>query len=694
MTIAKNQHWITFGGEPVTGRTPARVLVYGPELTGEQTGAVAHVYKLFCDALLVTPSKFLVQNRTFEDGTRVRMTSIQGVDEVAVWTTPKSPEELVGDLFVAVPAASGTGGAFDREQYRPASWRNYLKTRAPSALKSSSVPLPDHPGHITWTGGRFVVDGRPVLLSWRGPEDRYSIFKGDGGGRYLPWPTDTPIVDEFALKHVWRPNTIVSAPFNTLDSSFVWFNGLKVDTGVRKVIAAALFMPDEENSANVVLRVCTDEFPEGSGTRAWAVYDLTPQGVAVAECTIKKLMSAKLPLVKQATYPATDYKYVPGEALPDDADIGTWVDYHRPHFDSRGERLATVIRRARASRGPGYRNGFDAVGAVFSMPGWEIVSEVKHLRVSSEDTEDRGEIVAIDFLRAKDPDMPDEVVHVETLTSVTWVEVLAADKWEYTFAGTVSITHSKHGKLKEGATSGGGGRTGDARDAQYEWFWADPYSWWQPPSSRTRFSFVGDLSRDIFAVGVASETSPGVSGQLGPYVRVEDHNAEQVITRTISNPTVWYTVYIDGGVAADGLDGGKADDNAGDEVQYRSLTYLPRIPPYRSISDFVSIRSGAFAAHPAGLPDSNLWNTQRAETPGYAVPFPNDSTQILPIYAYSAVDVTRRIAYLGTNVSGKANGFNAVVRDLAPGSTGQKVTQLGAETWTAPLFLGPQPKGK
>lgn len=87
MTNLVNQHWINFNGEPVTGRTPPKTTVYGPPMTQQQQGEVAHTYKLFCDANNLAIGQYQVRNRTLADGTRIRCTSINGVDQVQVWTS-------------------------------------------------------------------------------------------------------------------------------------------------------------------------------------------------------------------------------------------------------------------------------------------------------------------------------------------------------------------------------------------------------------------------------------------------------------------------------------------------------------------------------------------------------------------------------------------------------------------------------
>ena len=93
--------FINFDGTPVTGRVPPKLRVEeGCELTQQQAGAVKHAYKLFRDALKLSVGDFLVQNRTLQDGTRVRMESMQGQDTVYVWPTGGGAEIKLPHGFV------------------------------------------------------------------------------------------------------------------------------------------------------------------------------------------------------------------------------------------------------------------------------------------------------------------------------------------------------------------------------------------------------------------------------------------------------------------------------------------------------------------------------------------------------------------------------------------------------------------
>lgn len=115
MSVQFNQSWVGVDGSPVTGRVPASMavqfeLVPGsnpprktPEVPAFLLGSVYHAYKLFCDAIAVTPNPggFHVQNRTFQyeiNGlprtARLRMTSIAEVHQVSLVVPVHEDDDL------------------------------------------------------------------------------------------------------------------------------------------------------------------------------------------------------------------------------------------------------------------------------------------------------------------------------------------------------------------------------------------------------------------------------------------------------------------------------------------------------------------------------------------------------------------------------------------------------------------------
>lgn len=127
-------NFIGFDGTPVTGRAPPQLRVEGGrELTQQQFGAVMHAYKLFRDALRVTPSPFLVQNRTFVDGTRVRMESMQDRDIVYVWP-------VGGEVGTKLPH----GFAVSTNWHRPRIYRRDLNDGVQWLLGPSAPQISSH----------------------------------------------------------------------------------------------------------------------------------------------------------------------------------------------------------------------------------------------------------------------------------------------------------------------------------------------------------------------------------------------------------------------------------------------------------------------------------------------------------------------------------------------------------------------
>ena len=108
-----SRNWIGLDGQPLTGLLPSKLLVYGPpgqQLNAGQLGEVAHAFKLFNDAVRVSPvpNGYHVQNRTLRDGSRVRMTSNASAMTTEVWIKGGG-DELLYRGFVIEPKFTDEG---------------------------------------------------------------------------------------------------------------------------------------------------------------------------------------------------------------------------------------------------------------------------------------------------------------------------------------------------------------------------------------------------------------------------------------------------------------------------------------------------------------------------------------------------------------------------------------------------------
>lgn len=692
-----NSAWISFAGEPITGKVPPRMVIHaapGFALSHAQYSAVAHAFKLFKDAVAGSPhaGMYHVQNRKLPDGSVLRMVSNSGLDMVDVWPVGGVSSGLASDLFIAIPASMD-----HMDGYLPPEaqfgmpkvvlrWRKYLKQPMPDPVPEPwnlvwGPPLSDHPGHITWSSAKFKLAGHEVQLSWRGPDSRYSTSTG--------WSDLTGGTVE-----AHEQDGVFIGPRNTthMDSSRIWFGKKPVDTGIQKIIAAALHRPSPiMNPSHVVLRVCTDMYPQPSSTRGLAVYDLVAAGGDPEDCTLVRLMETASTLVVKDVYPAAGYK--PNVAA---TDTGMWESVQRPHFDSGGGRIATVIREPSDVSG-----SVGAVGAVFSLPAWTRDQQVNlpwsssgsrtetqditgdsnqfvAYSLSADSSLSKTSIVAMDFLHDTDPDGGDDTAVYVLFTESTAESFSATGNQDSTFMAssgsytssesktfTYTLSHSVHGVLFSYTHTGSSGTTAD---------WAESldggsYSVASRSLVNPRFTFVGDLSRDVFAVGWSSALiSSGASG-AAEFVS-SDFGVATVSGPATTNYTTRldYDVYFDGTKVASGIEGGPAPtSNAGGS----GGSFL---------GDMFNI--GIFNG-PASA--SSVYGTMY-------IPFYG------PRFEHIATDTTRRIAYIGYHGRGTPNTqLSVIVRNLAPGSPGDIIEPIPTyipglyQTLAAPIFLGAVP---
>lgn len=184
----RNQNWITFGGAPVTGRTPTQVRVSadtpGLVMNAQQEGFVAHAYKLFCDAINISafPDGYHVQNRRAPDGTEVRMESNAGVHRVFV-KLPTGKNEEPEYLLVASPRYVGDTLDFVHGDPAGEPYAFGIRKGQPITPRKKNLfkPLPgktalsQQPGNVTWYDGRPADAENPAerrqfgdVLSWWG----------------------------------------------------------------------------------------------------------------------------------------------------------------------------------------------------------------------------------------------------------------------------------------------------------------------------------------------------------------------------------------------------------------------------------------------------------------------------------------------------------------------------------------------
>lgn len=256
-----NNDFIAFDGTPITGRAPTQVQVYadtGYEMSDELRGMVAHTYKLFCDAVKVSaiPLGYHVQNREFEDGSKCRIESNNGVHRVMVWPVGSGggagrysvhPVALFASLesphgkYVLGGTAYSVSAAFTGEKagsvwsnapsalLKPVVFANYPKFVFNPTKLADSVP-----GNMDWSDRREGGRHFGLVLSWWSLSvGRYAtgpFYMYDGDGLYSTLGSNAIYEDYDAAAAI--PSAM----------GVVWCNGIavaKLPSGMR-VLSACL----------------------------------------------------------------------------------------------------------------------------------------------------------------------------------------------------------------------------------------------------------------------------------------------------------------------------------------------------------------------------------------------------------------------------------------------------------------------
>jgi hypothetical protein len=542
--------FITLQGDPVTGRKPASARVLGDApLTEEQQEGVEHAFLRFVDQLRVSvnPDDGTDQQR-LPDGTVVYLNAIAGQVYMDVIPPGRPNPGGLADWFHGVPAnatiVSGTSTLGPS-----ASWR---VPAYPSEMPDELTPqreLDLHPGHVTWSNPDLKYGGFPIVVSWRGPRDRYasSIGWSDAAGTTM-------------VPHNETGEDIGEESFT--DSQYVWINGRRIDTGIGKIIAACLHEYDPVGAPNsFVLRVCTDMYPNPGTTRGVAVYDLVAESGADGS-TLKQLSEATAELFVKDTYAAADYR----NNLTVASGTGKWDMVQRPHFNRSGDQLATIISRV----GADYANGAAGVGILavsFNATTWAIEESVpaptSSTTVSSTTptsatgmtytttTETEATyMVAADF-------NGDTFVYV-ALELATSVE--QTGEWEQGVYGAVyrpmehnytrtsitdwTLSHSEVGMLKTHSATQTLDYAYIVEEIAANYVYTASVS--NTGSKHQRVALVGDLSRGAFAVGYDGGNSSTETGSLSMSSPTLDTPPAITTTLTMYGERFTFDVWLDG----------------------------------------------------------------------------------------------------------------------------------------------------
>lgn len=210
MTIF-DQGWLSFGGDPITGKAPTQVIVKaepGVVMTPAQEGGVAHAYKLFCDTVKNSsfPGGYHVQNRVLLDGTTVRMESNNGVHRVMVRLFGKEEEtELLRGFIAKLVNVVAVDGGFEYPVHVPTLLK-YIADDAQWAVKKNNFKPGNSTGYyVVLTPDRLPEEPKPDVhffdVAYNSEAGSLFVYwtdsKGVGAKRLLaesPTPTRVPVL--------------------------------------------------------------------------------------------------------------------------------------------------------------------------------------------------------------------------------------------------------------------------------------------------------------------------------------------------------------------------------------------------------------------------------------------------------------------------------------------------------------------
>lgn len=166
MSKFHDPHWIAFNGDPLTGKTPPRVDVFGPPMSDGEYGEAFHAYKLFCDCKNTMVGEFLSQDRTLVNGTRIHMTSTNGLDVVQVFTNPrKGGRPLDPSGYLTTPKDKNKRSGWNRNAH------NELISASAHIAAAEQFGLPPKitlhskykAGWVSWIGAPRPNGSKPAL---------------------------------------------------------------------------------------------------------------------------------------------------------------------------------------------------------------------------------------------------------------------------------------------------------------------------------------------------------------------------------------------------------------------------------------------------------------------------------------------------------------------------------------------------
>lgn len=383
MSRVHDPNFLTFAGEPITGRTPAKVVINGNNgiLTPLQTAGLEKAYSIFRLNKKTAIGDYFTQTRRLPDGTTISMTSMMDVDRIIVTppevktVTPETklqPIELEGYVLLPKDDANINGWNAPGEAD---SARAYIAT---GAKLQTPVKLELH------------VKLRAGVVDWRGNNKIILSYDHNGNNRYHTsmWgtvfrgsPTDS------ASNGIYYKGTLINTPSGVSAAGVFGSRLLMISNGAIYATGSPLKNIDAELAKGRFVKEVSPTWAAvavagtvGAGVRASA-WHFSPDGSKVVSAyvyasygtgtwTLKRMRTEALPQAKRyvtftivagelvATVSDTAYTTEPFAAYVDGGMVDGTVVTNAPgaltfagrrlwgvDFDAEGNELVVSCRR-------------------------------------------------------------------------------------------------------------------------------------------------------------------------------------------------------------------------------------------------------------------------------------------------------------------------------------------------------------
>ena len=176
-----NPYAMTFHGQPITGQTPPKLVVYGPPLTAQQGAMLQYVFALFQASARLSVAPNPSRHGRLADGTPYSITSSQGDCMCRVWTSgagAQDDHEVFSGIVATLRSEYGFVVLVNKGGYG-APTKEWVRKALPPGASRSGFALhraPYNPQFIKNVSFRMSGKNRYIYRRYGYEIGRYGLF--------------------------------------------------------------------------------------------------------------------------------------------------------------------------------------------------------------------------------------------------------------------------------------------------------------------------------------------------------------------------------------------------------------------------------------------------------------------------------------------------------------------------------------